>query len=184
MHLFIGLFVVLLLNLNLFSILPMIISLFLFSILLSVFTKLAKPKLILFMLKWFDKPEDVDTFPGKGAVFYLAGILLSLLFFDSRIASAAIIILAVGDPAAHIIGKYYGKKKIIINNKKLLEGTMAGTLLGTFAASIFMPIPIAFFGAASGMMAEAFDIQFLHLDDNLFIPLTSGLVMTIIQSLI
>ncbi len=151
---------------------------------LSIYTRYKRPLLILRFLYLFDKPKDLRKFPGKGAVYYLIGVLISIALFDRNVASASILILAVGDPMAHIISRYYGKRKIIINNKKLLEGTLAGTLFGTIAASFFVPWDIAFFGAAFGMMAEAVELELFNLDDNFFIPFVSGLVMTVIKSLL
>ena len=106
--------------------------------------------------------------------------MVAVVWFDKSIASASIIILAVADPISHIIGRFYGKTKILINHKKLLEGTMAGTIAGTIAASFFVPWPVAFFGASFGMMAEAIELELFHLDDNFFIPFVSGMVMSVI----
>ena len=156
----------------------------LFSLLLSIYTKYKRPKFLMDFLKIFDKPKDLEKFPGKGAVYYIIGILIAIMLFDKNTASACILILAIGDPAAHIFGRYYGRNRLIINKKKLLEGTLAGIFLGTVVATIFVPFPIAFFGAAFGMMAEAFELEVLHIDDNFFIPFVSGIVMTMIESLL
>ncbi len=153
------------------------------AISLSAVCKYLKPRLLMRFLEIFDKPKDLEKFPGKGAVFYLMGMLSTLLLFDRKIASAAIIILAVGDPVAHFFGRYYGKTKHIINKKKLLEGTLAGIFFGGLAASLFVPWPFAFFGAAFGMIAEAVELELINLDDNFFIPLVAGGVMQVIALL-
>jgi dolichol kinase len=183
-HFLIGLGFVCLFNIRYFYDNAGIIILFLLiaSMLLSITCKYLKPKTILLMLQLFDKPKDFERFPGKGAVYYLSGILVSVLFFDRSIASACIIILAVGDPAAHFFGRYFGKTRLIINERKLLEGTLAGVFFGTIAASFFVPFPLAFFGAAFGMIAEAVELELFNLDDNFFIPLVAGLVMTTISA--
>ena len=186
-HFVLGILFVILINLNHYFVkeqleVLLIIALFL-VICLSIYTQYKRPRLILQFLYWFDKPKDLRKFPGKGAVYYLIGALLAIALFDRDIASAAILILAVGDPMAHIVGRYYGKRKIVINKKKLLEGTLAGTFFGTIAASFFVPWHIAFFGASFGMMAEAIELELFNLDDNFFIPFVSGLVMTLIMSL-
>jgi dolichol kinase len=154
------------------------------SIIMSIICKYLKPKTIMLMLQLFDKPKDFERFPGKGAVYYLSGILVSVLFFEKNIASASIIILAVGDPAAHFFGRYFGKTRLVINERKLLEGTLAGVFFGSIAASFFVPYPLAFFGAAFGMIAEAVELELFNLDDNFFIPFVSGIVMAGIASLI
>jgi dolichol kinase len=152
------------------------------AIILSAVCKYVKPKKILFLLQLFDKPKDFKRFPGKGAVYYLSGVLFSVLFFERNIASASLIILAAGDPAAHFFGRYFGKTRLIVNERKLLEGTLAGTLFGTVAACFFVPFPIAFFGSAFGMIAEAVELDLFNLDDNLMIPIVAGVVMTTISS--
>lgn len=183
-HLLMGMFFLLIINIDFFykySALIVLIGL-MGAIIFSVVCKYLKPKTILFLLELFDKPKDFKRFPGKGAVYYLSGVLISVLFFERNIASASIIILAVGDPAAHFFGRYFGKTRLILNERKLLEGTLAGTFFGTIFASLFVPFPLAFFGAAFGMMAEAIELELFNLDDNFLIPFVAGLVMTTISS--
>ncbi len=150
---------------------------------LSLYTKYRRPKLIVFLLGFFDKPEDMIKFPGKGAVFYLVGALLAVALFEKNVAAASLFILAVGDPAAHITGKYFGKNKLPINSKKCLEGSLAGIFAGTIAAAFAIPLHAAFIGAVSGMVAEAIDIKGIGLDDNFSIPVTAGIVMSILLSI-
>jgi len=186
-HFCIGIIFVLFINLNHYFVREqlevLLLLMLIFALFVSIYTQYRRPRWILQFLYWFDKPRDLQKFPGKGAVFYLIGTLIAVALFDRDVASASILILAVGDPISHIIGRYYGKRKIIINKKKLIEGTLAGTFFGTIAASFFVPWHIAFFGAAFGMMAEAFELEVLHLDDNFFIPFVSGLIMTAIMSI-
>lgn len=186
-HFVLGILFVIFINLDHYFVkeqleLLLLIALFL-ALCLSIYIQYKRPRLLLQFLYWFDKPKDLQKFPGKGAVYYLIGVLIAVALFDRNIASASILILAIGDPMAHIIGKYYGKRKIIINKKKLLEGTLAGTFFGTIAASFYVPWHVAFFGAAFGMMAEAIELEVFHLDDNFFIPFVSGLVMTLIMTI-
>ncbi len=176
-HLFIGLFFVLVINFADVNLQLFFLSGLICALILSIYTKYMKPKLIFSLLSLFDKPQDLEKFPGKGAVYYLIGILLAVTFFEKDIASASIMILVLGDPAAHFIGRYYGRTKLLVNNKKLLEGTLAGTFFGMLGALMFVPFPVAFFGSAFGMMAEAIELEILNLDDNFFIPIVSGIVM-------
>lgn len=176
-HLFIGLFFVFVINFLEINLQLFFLSGLICALILSIYTKYMKPKLIFSLLSLFDKPQDLEKFPGKGAVYYFIGILLAVTFFEKDIASASIMILVLGDPAAHFIGRYYGRTKLLVNNKKLLEGTLAGTFFGMLGALIFVPFPVAFFGSAFGMMAEAIELEILNLDDNFFIPIVSGIVM-------
>lgn len=186
-HLVLGVLFVVFINLDIilakYHLELLLLGILVLTMVMSIYTKHKKPKLIISVLRLFDKPQDLIKFPGKGAVFYTLGALVAVAFFDREVASASIIILAVGDPIAHFIGRYYGKTRIVINRKKLLEGTLAGIFFGCLAASYFVPWHIAFFGAAFGMMSEALEVEYLNLDDNFFIPFVSGTVMTIIFAL-
>ncbi len=159
-----------------------ILGMFIISIIASVICKYLKPKLVLAMLQLFDKPKDFERLPGKGAIYYLAGMLVSLLLFERDVVSASVIILAVGDPTAHFFGRYFGRTRLIINEKKLLEGTLAGTLFATVAALFFVPFHLAFFGSALGMIAEAIELEYFNLDDNFSIPFVAGTVMSLIKA--
>ena len=185
-HFCLGIFIVFLMNTGYLELYVkhILIAGLVIGLVLSVIVKYLKPKFLIYLLSLVDKPEDIELFPGKGAIYYLVGSIISVFLFSREIASASILILTFGDPTAFLIGKYYGKKKIIINKDKLIEGTLAGVFLGTAVASIFVSFPIAFFGSAFGMMAESVELKYLKLDDNFFIPFVSGVVMTIIQSLV
>ena len=150
---------------------------------LSIYTKYQKPRILLYFLQFFDKPKDLIKFPGKGAIYYLIGTLVSVSLFEKHVAAASLLILAFGDPAAQFFGKYYGKYKLAINTRKVIEGTLAGLLFGTVVASFFVPLYVAFFGAMCGMIAEALDMEGFNLDDNISIPITSGFAITVILSL-
>jgi dolichol kinase len=183
-HLMIGIFVVVMLQIDLLYdyAAAIILGFLIISVAFSIICKYLKPANVRAVLQLFDKPKDFERFPGKGAVYYLTGVLISVFFFERDIACASIIILAVGDPAAHFIGRYFGRTKLVINEKKLLEGTLAGVLFGVMAAIFFVPFPLAFYGAAFGMIAEAIELELFNLDDNLLIPIVAGTVMSLIQA--
>ena len=121
--------------------------------------------------------------PGKGVLFFFAGALLSIQLFDTQIAIAAIIILTFADPASHFIGRNFGKITSSLNRKKKVEGTIAGILLGTFFASFFVPLWLAFIGSLFGMIAELAGMRMAEqeIDDNIIIPLVAGTVMHLIS---
>ncbi|MBI2669110.1 hypothetical protein HYX14_04680 [Candidatus Woesearchaeota archaeon] len=133
----------------------------------------------------FERPEMRDTFPGRGMIFFFVGTLLVIRLFTKDIALAAIMVLAVGDSVSHILGERFGKIKNIFNgrSRKLLEGTLAGTLAGFAGAALFVPFPEAFLGAAAAMIAEVIEIDLNknQLDDNLIVPLVAGTVMYLVK---
>lgn len=132
---------------------------------------------ISWLLKIFDR-ENVK-FPGEGAFYYILGCTLALHVFSFNIALASIMILALGDSFSHILGKQYGQKRFGV---KTLIGTSVGMFFGFFGALVFVSFSMAFFGAAISMLIEAIELRVKGylLDDNILIPLVSGLVMQMV----
>jgi dolichol kinase len=88
---------------------------------------------------------------------------------------SAVICLSVGDVAANIIGKRFGRHRL---GGKSLEG-MLGNFAVTFAVIYFIaPSPVvALAGALTGAIVECLPLPYIN--DNLSIPLAAGLVMTL-----
>jgi len=105
-------------------------------------------------------------------VFYAAGITLALLAFPGPIAGASIAVLTFGDGFASILGRRYGRRKIPFNKNKAIEGTMGGLFFAFLGALLFVDPFRALVAATVGMLAEVVP---LPLNDNLTIPLASGL---------
>ena len=123
-----------------------------------------------------------QTIPLKGTILLLCGIILSFILFPEEI----------GDSVATAAGVLAGKHKLPYSREKTVEGTVSG-IISAFLASLFFVTPIqAFVGAAGGMLLESviglqtirqFDSQMIFrffFNDNLLIPLFSGLLMFIV----
>lgn len=135
------------------------------------------------LISWcLDKFERKQVRPGKGAITYLIGVLLALQLFPRDIALAAILILAVGDGVSSLIGPF-GRIKTKLSDKKLLEGTLAGSVLAGVAASFFVTLPAAFAAAFVAMIFEAMEIRLNQklLNDNVIVPLVAGTVITLLR---
>lgn len=112
-------------------------------------------------------------------VSFALGIFFSLILFPVPVNYASIAILTLGDSAAIIFGKKFGRTVFPFNKGKRVEGTVFGFFFAFVGALIFIkndPVK-ALMGAAVGMLAECIP---LPVSDNLTIPLASGLAMTII----
>ncbi len=128
----------------------------------------------------FDRREIARPFTG--AFWFYVAFGLALLIFPLNIASAACIILAVGDSLSTLIGRAWGRHRI---GGKSLEGSLVFMISSFLAASVFINPLIALAGSFAGTLAElAPELGFLKnlhkrgfLDDNLLIPLVSGAVM-------
>ena len=109
---------------------------------------------------------------------FALGIAISLLIFPAPIRYVAITVLTLGDGCAHIFGMKFGKTRLPFNKGKNLEGTIAGFMFAFLGAMIFVDPASALIAAAVGMLVEGLPNP---INDNLTIPLASGLILTLIM---
>lgn len=112
-----------------------------------------------------------------GSSYILSAMVLSIIFFEKRIAVAGISFIIVGDVSAALIGRIFGKIKII--EKKSMEGSCAFIFSCILIAWVIPGLPfwIGIVGACVATIIEALP---LPIDDNFIVPLLSGLVMEIL----
>lgn len=129
-----------------------------------------------------DKFERKHTKPGKGAITFMIGAILSLKLFPADIAYASILILSLGDGFSAIIGPL-GITKTRLSETKLIEGTLAGIILGTIGASFFVSSFESVLAASSAMIVEATEIKLNNkiLSDNILVPLVAGTVIVMLR---
>lgn len=111
----------------------------------------------------------------SAAIPYAMAILLTIISFPKVIAVTSIYILAIADPLSAIIGIAFGKHHIV--KDKSVEGSAA------FFLSTFLAIIAVYFSHYGGewkiwpiagivaILATAFEMLPIRLDDNLTIPL-------------
>lgn len=127
----------------------------------------------------FIRPNEAERLTGT--VFYVLGVGLTLFFYRTDIATAAILFLACGDVTATMVGERFGRTKLA--GGKSLEGTLAfvaaaiasGGLLNMIAVPL--PFCLLLVGAVAAAAVELFP---LSLNDNLVIPVVSGGVMELV----
>jgi HAD superfamily phosphoserine phosphatase-like hydrolase len=112
-------------------------------------------------------------------MFLALGVMLSLLLFPPPISYASIAIVCLGDSAASIFGRFFGRTPIPFNKGKNIEGSIAGFVFAVLGAAVFLHIPRALVGAAVGMLVESLP---LPINDNLSTPLAPGAVLTLLFS--
>jgi HAD superfamily phosphoserine phosphatase-like hydrolase len=110
-------------------------------------------------------------------IFLALGVILSLILFPSPANYASITIVTLGDSAASIFGRLYGKTPIPFNKSKNLEGSLAGFTLAFIGATYFVSPLHALSAAIVGMLIEAIP---LPVNDNLSIPLGTGVLLTLL----
>jgi len=130
------------------------------------------------LVEWFERDYEKHL-PGKGAIMFFAGslamMLAAILLNRPEIISLALIPLVFGDGFATIIGVRYGKHQIV--KGKSWEGTTAGFIASVAVLSLLLAPQ---WGIILAVAAAAMIVEILPIDDNLTIPIISGLVLYII----
>ncbi len=178
-HLVTGCSIVFLLKLQLLNA-DVLVFILIIGGLASLISKKIRIPIIHKFLQYFERPQDLAFFPGKGSFFLVLGSLIAVMFFKKDIALAAISIMAVGDSITTIVGTYFGKIKNPLNPQKHLEGTFLAIIVSTLAAFFFVDIQTAFIGSLVGMIFESLTGRYISeiLDDNLVITLLAGAAMS------
>jgi len=155
--------------------------LLLVGILVSIISKKRALPGISWFLKYFDRTNE--RIPGKGALFFITGVMLALVLFEKDVAMAAIMILTLGDSVSHLFGRFFGKVRNPWNQYKLIEGTLLGFVAGAVGAAAFVPWNQALLASAVAMTVESIELRFRNqsVDDNVLIPLVAGVVMLIMR---
>jgi len=109
-------------------------------------------------------------------VYFAVGILLTLVLFPAPVNGAAIAIFALGDSTASIFGRYFSRTTLPFNKDKSVEGSLAGFLFAFLAGWFFVSPWLALLGAAVAMFVEYLP---LPINDNLLMPLCTGLALTL-----
>jgi len=110
-----------------------------------------------------------------GATYLFAGISLTILLFERNIAIASILVLTISDTIAAVIGKKFGRNKI---GAKSVEGSIA-FFISTVIIIWFVIKPDIFLLLFISALISFIEAAPLFINDNLSIPLFSGLLLTV-----
>ena len=157
----------------------------LFHGLMSLISMKYKIPVIHWFLERLDRPKDRKYFPGKGSFYYCVGVLLAIVLFDKNVAMAGIMILALGDSIAPIVGQY-GTIRFRYNKKKIVEGMIAGAIAGFIGALFFVAWHEALIASAAAMIAEGVGVRFekVSINDNIIMPVVAGTVIYLLRSIL
>lgn len=122
----------------------------------------------------------------SGLPFYALGVSISLFFYQRDIAIISIMFLVFSDPISSFFGVLYGKDKIMPN--KSLQGAVAG-FFTCYLITLFyvmntatLGTHILVFAIVAGVIGAASElVSAFNIDDNLTIPVLSGLGMTLLN---
>ena len=110
-----------------------------------------------------------------GASFVFMGALITYILFDPKVAGIGLIVMSLADANAAIVGVGYGKIKLL---NKSLEGSFAFYMTTFIILYIFkIPIIISLLVSLIATLTELIDIP--KINDNISIPITVGLLLTI-----
>ena len=111
-----------------------------------------------------------------GSTYMLIGFLLTIHLFPKPVACLALSFLIIGDTVAAIVGKSMGRTRLF---GKTVEGSVAcfAVCYGMTLLVPEIPVPVGLVGA---LVATAFELLPVPLDDNFRIPLSAGFAMELL----
>lgn len=128
------------------------------------------------------RPVEQETGNGSarlnGATWVLVGATLCIALYPERVAAAALCMFLLGDAAAALIGRRWGRHAFPGSNKTA-EGSL-GFLVVALAVGLFLPGPTVLPGALGAVAAAGAEALPLRVNDNVTVPLLAGLVMALL----
>ena len=133
--------------------------------------------------RWFLLLFQAAMRPGEehrltGATYYVLACWLTILVFERTVAIVALLILACADTAASVVGQAVGGYRI--GQGKTLAGTVAFLVTACLVTLPFFPPTTSFVVALIAAVTECLP---LPLDDNVTIPLATGISLTFLRPL-
>lgn len=115
-----------------------------------------------------------------GASYLLLGTLAAFVFFEQDIAILAVFFLAFGDPAAAVVGQRLGRGWFY---EKSPFGTIAMVVVSLAVIAILHGVGAVEFKwifVAGALIAALVELLPLPVNDNLTIPMSSGVLMVLL----
>jgi phytol kinase len=132
-----------------------------------------------------DRVDRKESIPGKGAMTFVVGLLLSAALFPMDIAVAAMAVLTFADAAGALIGMRFGRMANPLNSMKTFEGSLAVLVVSYLVAWAIVGAVPAYGAAIVAALLESIKtpqkpewLRFL-LDDNILVPLGVGVILVL-----
>lgn len=115
-----------------------------------------------------------------GAFYILLAGTLTIAFFPRWVATTAIAFEILGDVASALVGRKLGHHKI--RGQKSIEGAVGFLIVALLIVVVMPKVPYTV-GIAGAVVAAIVEAVSIHRDDNLTVPLSSGLVMYLMMQI-
>ncbi|MCD4807803.1 MAG: SEC59/DGK1/VTE5 family protein [Methanococcoides sp.] len=109
----------------------------------------------------------------SGTAYFLIGSIIAISVFSKEVAAAAILMTTFGDSAAALVGIRYGKRWIKGLPDRAWEGVFSEFFVNLVIGYLFLSNWIV--ALTMALVATIVETLIYKLDDNLIIPLFSGL---------
>ena len=122
----------------------------------------------------------------SGMPFYALGVSITLTLFSEKIAILSILFLIFADPIASVFGILFGKDKILPN--KSLQGSLAAFTVCYVITLVYgmrfsnPNINLLCFSLLAGVIGSFSELCSRYIDDNLSIPVISGLGLFLVNT--
>lgn len=130
------------------------------------------------------RQSEKDGF--SGLPFYALGSSISLYLFQEKLAILSIFFLVFADPISSLFGILLGKDKILPN--KSIQGSMAGFFTCYLITMLFLrehdvtSTNVLVYCVIAGIIGSLSELlSAFNIDDNLTIPVVSGLGLTVLN---
>ena len=120
--------------------------------------------------------RDKERNQFNTAVYFSLACIVCGFFFTKEVAVMAVTFLCIGDPMAAFVGSKYGTTRIL---NKSLEGSSA-CFVACFIAALVIGFSIKI-AVLAALTATLFELISSRINDNLSIPIFSGLTVTWLQ---
>lgn len=186
---------------NYSSLTPVVVLLFLtlgsFSFEFLRFNNAAVQKLFASLGSGVLRSSEQKSMTGATYIFASAFICSIIFYQDPQISFIALSLFILGDAAAALVGIRFGRIKI---GKKSLEGSAACFFLGLFLFFFVypnlpllldrwngsVPLPLILIASFANAFFELFPVRLSRnfiINDNLSVPLITGMIMLVCQPL-
>ena len=158
-----------------------ILALTLLLIVVDVLRLYVPPLRTLFYFLFGRIVRNHERFNLLGSTYLMMAALISVYAFGKSIAVVSLAFLIVGDTMAALVGRRWGRIRLL---DKSLEGSMACLasclLIGWFYGRFEDPELTLYVAAVGSLTATLAELLPIPLDDNLRIPLAAGFAMSLL----